>query len=130
MATKYKSRKVTTPDGTFDSKLEAAHWQALKTRQHLGEITGLTRQVAYLLAEPVVINGRKRPAMKYIADFVFRDSTGKTVVADAKGVITEGYRIKRHLLKAVHGIDILELGRQGRARPPARRAARRGPVKA
>jgi hypothetical protein len=83
-----------------------------------------------LLAEPVVINGRRRPPLKYIADFVFRDSNGKTVVADAKGVITEGYRIKRHLLKALHGIDILELGRQGRARPPAMKAGKRGPVKA
>lgn len=126
---KYKSRKISLPDGTFDSQLEAAHWQALKARQHLGEISGLTRQVAYLLAEAVTIQGRRRPALKYLADFVYRDnSTGQTVVADAKGVMTEGYRIKRHLLKATHGIDILELGRASKvraARPVVKPAAMR-----
>jgi hypothetical protein len=43
-----------------------------------------------------------------VADFVYFDANGLRVVEDVKGAITEGYRIKRHLL-AVQGIQITEI---------------------
>lgn len=91
----------------YASKKEAARAQQLKLMQQAGLITDLREQVAFVIAPPVVLAGRKRPAMKYIADFVYIED-GKLVVNDAKGVITAVYKIKRHLMKVVNQIDILE----------------------
>lgn len=91
----------------YASKKEAARAQQLKLMQQAGLITDLREQVAFVIAPPVVVAGRKRPAMKYIADFVYIED-GKLVVNDAKGVLTAVYKIKRHLMKVVNQIDILE----------------------
>lgn len=44
----------------------------------------------------------------YVADFRYRDSNGKAITEDVKGVKTAVYRIKAKLLKALHDIDVLE----------------------
>lgn len=105
---KYANRRVEIDGQTFDSKAEARYWGHLQLRLKAGEISDLRRQVAYELAPAVVIGGRKRPPLRYIADFVWEEG-GKTVVADVKGAVPAAYRIKRHLMKAVHGVDILEI---------------------
>jgi hypothetical protein len=105
---KYANQRVEIDGQTFDSKAEARYWGHLQIRLKAGEISNLRRQVPFVLAPAVVIGGRKRPPLRYIADFVWEEG-GKTVVADVKGAVPEAYRIKRHLLKAIHGIDILEI---------------------
>lgn len=92
----------------FDSRREMERYFHLRQMERAGLISGLRRQVVYELAPGVVIQGRKRPALRYIADFVYRDGEGREVTEDVKGKITEGYRIKRHLL-AVMGIEIKEV---------------------
>lgn len=98
--------QYTVVDGiTFDSKREARHWQELRLRERAGEISGLRRQVPFVLAQSVVLSGRKKPALRWIADFVYVEN-GVQVVADSKGVETDTFRIKRHLMAAVHGVEI------------------------
>lgn len=81
----------------------------LRQMERAGLISGLRRQVVYVLAPGVVIQGRKRPALRYVADFVYREhGAAADTVEDVKGKITEGYRIKRHLM-AVKGIEIKEV---------------------
>lgn len=105
---KYANQPVTIDGIEFDSKAEARYWGVLKIRMKAGEISNVRRQVVYELAPAVVIGGRKRPPLRYVADFVWEEG-GKTVVSDVKGAVPEAYRIKRHLMKSVHGIDILEI---------------------
>lgn len=105
---KYRNRVTETDDGRFDSEAEYRHWCHLKVRQRVGEISDLKRQVVFELAPAVVIQGPKRPPIRYIADMTYLED-GKTVVADVKGAVTPEYRMKRHLMKAVHGIDIKEI---------------------
>lgn len=104
---KYRNQKCESGGIKFDSKREMHRWHDLVQMQARGEISDLERQVPYVLAEPVVIGGRKRPALRYVADFVYEQG-GETVVEDVKGRITEGYRIKRHLM-AARGITIKEV---------------------
>jgi|SRR3972149_6263668 len=101
----------------YASKREAARAEELKILERAGRITGLREQVVYVLAPSVVIQGRKRPPVRYIADFVYWEidpkrkdqfPNGKWVTEDVKGVKTAVYVMKRHLMKSVHGIDILE----------------------
>ena len=47
-------------------------------------------------------------AVNYIADFVYWEGD-RMVVEDAKGVRTEGYIIKRKLMRLQHGVAIREV---------------------
>ena len=104
---KFRANCVTVDGITFDSGLEAARWSRLLQLQSAKCIGELRRQVVFIIAPSVVINGRKKPAMKYTADFVYMQN-GKQVVEDVKGFKTKDYIMRRHLMKSVHGIDILE----------------------
>ncbi len=104
---KYRSIKTVVDGITFDSKGEAARYCELKLMQKQGLISNLQLQVKYVLVPSVIINGRKKPPVRYIADFVY-EQEGITIIEDFKGRITPVYSLKRHLMKHVHGIDIFE----------------------
>ncbi|SPB16506.1 gp72 [Caballeronia novacaledonica] len=104
---KYRNTKCEAGGIKFDSKRERKRWHELVQMQVRGEISDLQLQVPFVLAEPVVIAGRKRPALRYVADFVYEQG-GAQVIEDVKGRVTEGYRIKRHLM-AARGLTIVEV---------------------
>ncbi|BDC37736.1 DUF1064 domain-containing protein [Paraburkholderia terrae] len=104
---KYRNTKCESGGIKFDSRAEMKRWHELLQMQARGEISELELQVPYVLAPAAVINGRKRPALRYVADFVY-EKDGETVIEDVKGRITEGYRIKRHLM-AARGLQIVEV---------------------
>jgi len=109
---KYRNQRIVDAHGQkFDSKAEHKYWLHLKLRERSGEIFNLERQVVYVLLPAVVIQGRKRPPLRYIADMRWNEGakTGPLVVADVKGAVTPEYRIKRHAMAAVHGIEIVEI---------------------
>lgn len=105
---KYKNRKTIVNGITFDSKKEAMRYLALRSLESDGKIEGLQRQQKFILAPPVSLGGRKKPALSYIADFIYHKD-GKMVVEDVKGFRTAAYRVKRHLMASVHNIDIKEI---------------------
>lgn len=106
---KFRNVKTLVDGIPFDSRAEARRFRALVAMEQAGFITNLRRQVKFELVPSVRLFGSKRatPALRYIADFVY-ERDGKTVVEDVKGVLTPVYKIKRHLMKYVFNIDILE----------------------
>lgn len=111
MYRKYKNKKVMIDGIKFDSKKEANRYQELKLMQRAGIITDLQRQVKYvLIPSQKGDDGRviERPCT-YIADFVYIDENGKTVVEDTKGYRTSDYKIKRKLMLYIHGVKINEI---------------------
>jgi hypothetical protein len=56
-----------------------------------------------------VVNGQK--IADYVADFSFVDENGKATVEDVKSgpTKTASYRLKRKLVKALYGIEIVEV---------------------
>ena len=109
---KYGNRKITAPGGEkFDSMKEYNRWGQLKLLQRAGKISGLERQVKFLLL-PVQRDEQGKlleHARSYVADFVYLDGDGKAVVEDAKGVRTKDYIIKRKLMLWLHGIRVREV---------------------
>jgi hypothetical protein len=102
---KYGNKKTTVDGIVFDSRAEARRYQELKLLERAGEIFGLKRQQQF----PIIINGMK--VCTYIADFTYSDlRKGRDVVEDHKGFPTPQYALKKKLMKAVHGIEILETG--------------------
>jgi hypothetical protein len=96
-----KYRNVPTEvDGVlYSSKAEARRAQELALLQRAGKISHLRRQPRF----PIEINGHK--VATYVGDFVYLEN-GKETVEDVKGVLTDVFRIKRALMKAVLGIDV------------------------
>ena len=117
---KYGNRKIFEDGDEFDSRKEYRRWKELLLLLKAGEITHLQRQVKYTLIptqrEPDIIGprGGVRPGKLiekkayYVADFVYIDKDGKTVVEDCKGMRTKEYILKRKLMLYVHGIRIKE----------------------
>lgn len=87
----------------FHSRREGVRWSELKLLERAGEIRQLRCQVPFHLS----VNGQL--VCKYVADFVYIDEDGQEVVEDVKGVATEVYRLKKKLMRAVHGVDIREV---------------------
>lgn len=106
---KYSAQKVEIDGIVFHSKKEGARYQQLKMLERSGQISGLALQQPFELAPSVTIKGRKKPPLKYIADFTYynKDDLVQTV-EDCKGFRDTVYKIKRHLMKSVHNIDIWE----------------------
>lgn len=108
---KYRNEPTVVMGQVFDSKAEALRWVQLVRLQEQGVIRNLRRQVVFELAPAVRLLGNVRltPALRYTADFTYTvAATGLAVVEDKKGVKTTAYRIKRHLMKALLGIDVVE----------------------
>lgn len=116
---KYHSKKITTPYGTFDSQKELRRWKELRLLERAGLISDLQRQVKFELIptqrEPDIIGkrGGHRPgklifkSCSYVADFVYTED-GKMVVEDVKGLRTKEYIIKCKLMLWIHDIRIKE----------------------
>lgn len=104
---KYRNKPVVRDGVRFQSTGEANRWADLQLLQHAGKISRLRRQVTYVIK----VNGVK--ICSYVADFVYIDwQLKRELVEDWKsaGTRTPAYRLKKLLMKAVHGIEILETG--------------------
>lgn len=110
---KYGNTVVETDDMKFDSKKEERHYRKLKVMERAGLIADLKHHVVFELAPAVKYSTatRKKPALRYEADFTYMEN-GLLVVEDVKSKeVTEKdkvYVIKKHLMMWVHGIEIRE----------------------
>ena len=96
--------KPTEVDGVrFASKREAGRYSDLKIMERANLIRSLRRQVPF----PLDVNGI--PICRYVADFVYvRTADNAQIVEDSKGFRTPEYKLKRALMKAIHGLEIVE----------------------
>lgn len=99
---KYNNRKVELDGHKFDSQKEMRRYAELKLLQEAGEISDLHMQVAYELQPGFYDNeGKRQQAIKYVADFVYLDKEGKTVIEDVKSPATRKnavYRLKKKMM--------------------------------
>lgn len=112
---KYGAKK----SGGYDSKKERNRAQELELLERAGEISGLQKQVKFVVIEtqrePDTVGPRGgvkqgkllEKEAYYVADFVYyRD--GKMIVEDCKGFRTKEYILKRKLMLKNYGIRIYE----------------------
>jgi hypothetical protein len=84
----------------FDSKAEMHRYLFLRDLERRGVIKDLELQPEYVLIPGFSSSkhGKQRP-VRYYADFRYLEiKTGRRIVEDVKGCITDSYRIKRTLL--------------------------------
>lgn len=105
---KYRNRKTEIDNVVFDSAKEAYRYKELKILASVGKIFDLTLQPKLRIE----INGIK--ICDYIADFAYReqkDENSNRIYEDVKSDITKNlpvYRLKKRLVFACYGIQILE----------------------
>lgn len=98
---KYNAKKTTVDGIQFDSKKEAKRYVVLAKLEQVGLISNLVLQPRFDL----IINGLK--CGFYKADFEYIKQSVR-IVEDVKGMKTPIYNLKKKLVKAIHGVDILE----------------------
>jgi hypothetical protein len=85
---------------SFASKKEARRYGELRLMERAGMIDNLALQPRF----PLLVNGEL--VCTYVADFAYNTKTAR-VVEDAKGVQTPEFKLKRKLMKAALGIDVV-----------------------
>ena len=108
---KYGNRKTVLDGITFDSAKEAGRYAELRMMEKAGIISGLRRQVPYLLIPAQKRDGKTvERAVIYLADFVYTEN-GAEVVEDVKSPATrtKEYIIKRKLMLWEFGIQVVEV---------------------
>lgn len=119
----------------FDSRAEAKRYGQLRMLERAGEISDIRCQVVYELIPAhyeyvptgkIFSRGAKKGQkeykrvtvelpVKYIADFVYKDKNGNTVVEDVKGYSDPNsatyakFVIKRKLMLWIHGVKVKEV---------------------
>lgn len=109
---KYGNQKVELDGHKFDSKKEARRYAELKLMEKAGEIKDLELQKPYVI-QPSFFDrsGKRQTAIKYVADFVYQDKDGNTIIEDVKSPATRKdrvYRLKKKMM-AYMGLEITEV---------------------
>lgn len=93
---------TTVVDGVkFASKKEAKRYSELRLLERAGEIAALILQPKlYVTINNILV-------CTYIADFGYLKD-GQSITEDCKGVRTPVYRLKKKLVKALYGVEVLE----------------------
>lgn len=102
---KYNNQATIVKGERFDSRREAKRYQDLQLLQAKNLIRNLKRQVEFKLE----VAGQL--ITRYRADFVYEEyarGQWSRVVEDSKGMLTPIYRLKRKLMRAIHGVEIRE----------------------
>ena len=99
---KYGAIKTEVDGFVFASKREAHRYSELKLAERNGDISNLELQPKF----PLIVNGKK--VATYIADFRYKER-GEVVIEDAKGFRTAIYRLKKKIVEAQYGIEIVEV---------------------
>jgi len=94
---KYRAVKTSVDGIMFDSKKEAYRYAELKLLEKAGKISCMELQPEFVLMEGYRRDGKAVKAVKYVADFRYREN-GNIVVEDVKGMKTPVYLLKKKLL--------------------------------
>lgn len=100
---KYNAKKITIDGHNFPSEREAERYCELKLFLRAKEIKNLELQPRFLLQDGFVDKeGNEHKKIEYVADFMYVDKSGKTVVEDVKGVLTDVYKLKKKMFLKIY----------------------------
>jgi len=101
--TKYSAKPVQLDGYRFASQAEAARYQELELARRANAISGLKVHPRWSLEVKGIL------VAYYEADFRYQDERGRAIVEDVKGVATPVYKLKKRLMRALYGIEIVEI---------------------
>lgn len=110
-APKYRNKKCQWMGIQFDSIRERDRYITLADLEKQGKISHLRRQVRFQLIPDQWHDGKLvERKVEYVADFVYIDRYGQTIVEDSKGFRkNQVWIIKRKLMLEKYGIQVQEV---------------------
>lgn len=105
---KYGNKKCEYRGRKFDSEKELKYYLFLLAEEEKGKISDLQCQVPFELQPSFKKDGKTIRAIKYIADFTYRDKSDILHIVDTKGYRTEVYKLKKKMMQ-YRGYDIEEV---------------------
>ena len=104
---KYGNKQTPYKGDIYDSKLEAKYAAILDTLKSATnkaqKVVSWERQIPF----QIILNGIK--ICKYFADFKVLYADGREEIIDVKGLKTDVYKLKKKLVEAQYGIEIIEI---------------------
>ncbi len=98
MPSKYGNLATSLGGESFDSRAEARRYQELQLLQYAGSISGLVRQVPFVLQEGFRDRyGHYWRAINYTCDFLYYASDGRCIVEDVKGHASRDFMLRAKL---------------------------------
>lgn len=116
---KYGNKRTEFEGRYYDSKLEASVARELSLRLKAGEFTEIVPQFRIKLYV-YLPDGEKAHVFDYICDFRCTKADGSYLLCEAKGKVTDLYRVKRKILDLVWLPDHLEYEFEERRRADTR----------
>lgn len=104
---KYGAKKVVIDGITFDSQLEAKYYEHLLALKESNVVESFELQPVYELIPKFIINGKKRLATKYKADFFVKYTNGHTAVIDVKGFETTDFKLKKKMFELKYNQEVV-----------------------
>tara|TARA_R110002020_G_scaffold475890_1_gene713796 strand:+ start:46721 stop:47032 length:312 start_codon:yes stop_codon:yes gene_type:complete len=101
MRNKFNAKKTVVDNIKFDSMAEARRYKNLKLLERSGSISDLELQPRYDLIINDIKVGFYKADFRYVQD-------GQLIIEDVKGMKTPIYNLKKKMIKAIYGFDILE----------------------
>ena len=106
---KYKSKKVTIDNITFDSKMEGQYYLYLKELKSEGEIKDFTLQPEFILQPKFEKDGKKYLPIKYKADFKVIHNDDSVKIIDIKGQVLPLFKLKEKMFHYNYDHDLILL---------------------
>ena len=104
---KYHNKKTIVNGITFDSQREALYYTYLLSLVKQNKISELRLQVKFELIPSYSINGKRKRARYYIADFTYMKDNVLQVI-DVKGYRTDVYKLKKAMFEYIYKKEIQE----------------------
>jgi len=106
---KYNAKSIVIDGHKFPSLKEGRQYRELKLRELTGSITDLELQPVFVLQDKFKRHDKTIRAIKYQADFRYKNKEGHTIVVDVKGKKTAMYELKiKMLFKRYPDINFIE----------------------
>ena len=105
---KYHAKACRVDGIAFPSRKEANRYGELRLLERGGHIRNLEVDAQKAIVYPIEVNGihvtSYRPDFRY-----WHVEQGREVLEDVKGFVTDVFRLKKKLMRAVYGVEIIEL---------------------
>lgn len=104
---KYGAKRTEYNGRFYMSKKEANYAKHLEYLKHAHDLKDRVIEIQYQVPFQIVMN--KKNICKYVCDFIVFWGDGRKTIIDVKGMRTSIYILKKKLVEAQYGVEIVEV---------------------
>ena len=111
MRNKFNAKRIVTEHGTFDSKKEYAYFKRLQIQMKASNPSDRVTDIQTQVRFDIEVNGKRIGFYKLDFQVTYADGIIECVDVKGfkKGCAYQMFRIKKKLVEAIYGIEIIEI---------------------